>query len=179
MTTEIPYRYKKHLIVAAGLGLLGLLTALVYMLKSTPYTMILFVMGGQTLIFLAIALFVYAMVGDLKARLESVVEKRFKQGEVIFRQGDIGDRLYVIAKGEVEVVREDPEKGETVLARLGPGEYFGEMALLSKAPRNATIRAVTDVETLTIHRDDFSSLYTHIPALRQSIEAVMKQRRSA
>jgi CRP-like cAMP-binding protein len=50
------------------------------------------------------------------------------------------------------------------------------MALLSNAPRNATIRAATDLEALTIHRDDFTSLHSSIPALRQSIEEAMQRR---
>jgi len=175
-TTEFTYPYRKHLIVAAVIGMLGLLTGLAYMLRSTPYTMLIFLMGGQVLIFLAIGIYIYVMARDIKAKLDSIVEKPFAKGEVIFRQGDDGDRLYVVTKGEVEVVREDPEKGDLVLARLGPGEYFGEMALINNQPRNATVRAVTDAETLNIHRTDFDLLFRNVPALRQSIEAVMKQR---
>ena len=172
----VPYRHTTHMIMVGVLGLVGLFTALGFMLWSHPYTMLLFLMFGQVLIIIAIALFVYVVARDIKSRIGSVVERHYKQGEIIFHLGDIGDRLYVINKGEVDVIREDAEKKERILARLGPGEYFGEMALLSSAPRNATIRAATDVEALTIHRDEFASLHGSIPALRQSIEEAMKRR---
>lgn len=78
-----------------------------------------------------------------------------------------------------DVILDDTAKDEKVLARLGPGEYFGEMALLSNAPRNATVRAATELHTLTIHRDDFASLHGSIPALRKSIEETMERHRAA
>lgn len=171
-----PYIHQKHLIAAGLAGIVGLLTAIIYMVHSSPYTMILFLMFGQIFTLSAIIIFVYVVVRDIKANLESVVEKRFKQGEVIFRQGEIGDRVYVIIKGEVEVVREEAEKAPTILARLGPEEYFGEMALLRNAPRSATVRALTDVQALTIHQTHFGELFTHVPALRKSVESVMRGR---
>lgn len=178
MGIEPLYRHKKHLIVAGLAGLIGLLTALLYMVHSTPYTMILFVTIGQMLTLSGIVIYVYVVATDIKANLESVVEQRFKQGEIIFRQGEIGDRVHVIIKGEVEVVREEKERGPMVLARLGPEEYFGEMALLRNAPRSATVRALTDVETLTIHQTDFAELFAHVPALRKSVESMMRRRSS-
>jgi len=176
METELFYRHKKHLIVAGSASVGGLLTAVIYVLYSTPYTMVLFLLIGQVLNLVGIGTFVYVIVRDIRANLESVVEKRFKQGETIFRQGDIGDRVYVIIKGEVEVVREDAEKRPTVLARLGPEEYFGEMALLRNVPRSASVRALTEVQTLTIHQTHFGELFAHVPALRKSVESVMRGR---
>ena len=173
---ELLYGHRKHLIAAGVASIGGLLTAVVYVLHSSPYTMVLFLMAGLPVILLGILLYVYVVVKDIRANLESVVEKRFEQGETIFRQGEIGDRVYVIIKGEVEVVREDMEKEPMVLARLGPEEYFGEMALLRNAPRSATVRALTDVQTLTIHQAHFGELFAHIPALRKSVELVMTDR---
>lgn len=176
MTAEtVSYSHKTHLIIASLLGLTGLATALGWMLFSHPYTMLIFLMFGQVLIVLGIALFVYVVVRDIQSRMDTLTEKTYQQGEIIFRQGDAADRLYVINKGEVEVIQDEGET-ETILARLGPGEYFGEMAILSNAPRNATIRAATDLEALTIHRDDFTTLHGSIPALRQSIEEAMRRR---
>jgi cyclic nucleotide-binding protein len=172
-----PYRYTAHLMVSGALGLVGLLTALGYMLWPHPYTVLLYLAFGQGLIVLSIIVFAYVVVRDVLSRMDGVAERRYEQGEIIFRRGDFGDRLYVINKGEVEVIRSDNDEGEMILARLGPNEYFGEMALLSDAPRNATIRAATDLEVLTIHRDDFASLRSSIPALRQSVEEAMNQRR--
>ncbi len=172
------HRQERQLYLAGSLALLGLLTALVYLGRSTPYTMIAFLGGGQLLLFAGAAIYVYVMAADIKSRLESVVEKHVKAGEIVFRQGDFPDRLYVIGKGEVEVIREDPLHGEVPLARLGPGEVFGEMGILGNTPRSATIRAAADLELLSIHRSYFSSLFSYLPSLREGILAVYQRRRA-
>ena len=176
METGIPYAHEKHLCLAGFLALLGLLTALVYIVRSTPYTMVLFLGAGQTLLLAALAIFVWVLASDIRARLRSVVERRFKQGEIIFRQGDPPDCLYAIGRGEAEVVREDPVRGETILARLGPGEFFGEMGILGNAPRMATVRAATDLEVLSIHRIHFGPLLSYLPWLREGILAEYRRR---
>ncbi|MBI4860278.1 MAG: cyclic nucleotide-binding domain-containing protein, partial [Candidatus Riflebacteria bacterium] len=76
----------------------------------------------------------------------------------------------------VELVREEPGQGERLIARLGPEEYFGEMALLTDAPRSATVRCVSDVTALFIARQNFLFLYSSIPAMRESIDSVMRKR---
>ena len=65
-----------------------------------------------------------------------------------------------------------------MLARLGPGEYFGEMALVSDAPRTATVRTVTPVEAVAMARVDFTTLYAYLPDLRRSLDKILEQRRS-
>jgi hypothetical protein len=78
-----------------------------------------------------------------------------RAGETIVSEGEIGDRFYVIASGEVEIL------GRT----FGPGESFGEIALLRDVPRTATVTAVTDVELITLDRDIFVPAVTgHGPA---------------
>jgi len=109
-------------------------------------------------------------------RSASISQEHFEPGETIFRQGDWGDRVYVIVKGEVEVVREEPGKGEIVLRKQGPGEYFGEIALISNAPRTATVRTLTGVDALTIERGAFIALLAHLPPLRKIFEQVMQER---
>lgn len=172
-----PYRHQKHLIAAALLALLGLLTALIYTLNSTPYTMVLFLMGGQLLLVVSLIIFVVVVVRDVRSRLESVVARRFAKDDLIFRQGDLAEYFYIISEGEVEAVREDPIKGEIVLGRLGPEEYFGEGAILTNLPYQATARAVTDVEALVIHRSDFGSFYEHLPQWRERLHAEHERRK--
>jgi CRP-like cAMP-binding protein len=158
------------ILLAGGISALaGLLLAIVYFYRFTPYTMVLFLMAGQGLIFLAAACLGYAALSELRARLQSIVEKRFKAGETVFRQGDYPDRLYIIGKGEVDVIRETPGKPDIVLARLGKDQFFGEIGIISNTPRTATIRAVTDLEVLSIHRSYFSSLFSYLPVLREKI----------
>jgi NADH dehydrogenase len=112
------------------------------------------------------------------APTESIGREHFEPGETIFRQGDIGDRVYVIIDGEVEAVRTDASGSDTVIARLGPGDCFGEMALIHDAPRNSSARTATRVDVMTLRRTAFATLFTHLPLLRDSFTQ-MVERRSA
>jgi len=107
-------------------------------------------------------------------RSHSISEEHYQAGETIFRQGDVGDRVYSLISGEVEVIREDGGKVK-VLAKLGPGDCFGEMALLSDEPRNAGIRAASNVDTVSIYRRDFQELLHHVPGMREIFERVMNE----
>jgi len=78
----------------------------------------------------------------------------FEQGQVVFHQGDTGDKAYVIIEGEVDVVLES-DRGEKTVATLGSNEIFGEMALLSKIPRTTTIRARSPLVLLSLSQDVF------------------------
>lgn len=100
----------------------------------------------------------------------------FEAGEIIFSQGDKGDLLYIVVDGEVEVINEELAKGKNILARLGPGECFGEMALVSDKPRMATVRSCTSVNVLTVDRDAFHALLAHLPPLRMFFEQLIEQR---
>jgi NADH dehydrogenase len=106
---------------------------------------------------------------------QGVSQAHFEAGEAVFEQGDLGDRLYIILRGEAEVVQK--ENGmNVVLARLGPGEYFGEMALLNQKTRGATVRCVTPMDVLAVRKGEFSSLVANLPDLRRSFEQVMEKR---
>jgi NADH dehydrogenase len=108
-----------------------------------------------------------------------VAHEHFEPGEEIFRQGDLGDRIYIIANGHAEVVHQTDGAREILLAQLGPGEYFGEMALLNQTTRNATVRCAEPLDVLSIHKREFSMLAANLPAMRASFEQVMEQRRMA
>jgi NADH:quinone reductase (non-electrogenic) len=99
-------------------------------------------------------------------RTAAIAREHFDAGEVVVQQGDFGDKLYFIEAGEAEVVTEDPKSTPERLAILGPGAYFGEMALLTDAPRNATVRTLTAVDALVLGRGDFLALISSIPELR-------------
>jgi hypothetical protein len=166
----------RYLALAAALALLGLCTAVIYYVRFTPYTMVLFMMGGQGLLAVAAACFGCAVWAGIRARLRSIVEKRFKAGETVFRQGDAPDRIYVIGRGEVDVIREAPGQADVVLVRLGAGQFFGEIGILSNTPRTATIRAATDVEVLSIHRSYFTSLFSYLPMFREQVLSAYQAR---
>jgi CRP-like cAMP-binding protein len=80
--------------------------------------------------------------------------KTYGDGEVIIRQGDVGDCMYVIQAGQVEVVREDGDQ-ELRLAMLDEGAVFGEMALFDRETRSATVRAVGEARVLTLDKRTF------------------------
>jgi CRP-like cAMP-binding protein len=108
-----------------------------------------------------------ADIAQLKvARSDAIVPLRFDAGETIIRQGEPGSRFYIITEGSVEVVRANGTGPEEQLARLGPGQYFGEVALLEDVTRTATVRALVDTKVMSIARQDFRTLVQHLPALR-------------
>ncbi len=80
--------------------------------------------------------------------------KEYTDGQVIVRQGELGDCMYVIQEGEVEVIQRHGDK-EFCLAVLGPGDFFGEMALLEKEVRPATVRAVGKAYVLSLEKRTF------------------------
>lgn len=111
---------------------------------------------------------------EAHAVLPHVHEARFKAGEVIFSEGDPGDKLYLIESGSVEVHRAGSE-GEKI-ATLAAGDSFGEMALISGEPRNASVKALSDVSALTISKDDFARLLETSPRLKQEVSRLFLQR---
>lgn len=97
----------------------------------------------------------------LAAFLDRARREAFAPGEVVLRQGAAGDRFYLLTGGEVEVSQGEGAARQ-VLAALGPGEYFGELALLFDVPRTADVVARTAVETLSLSREDFLTLFAPV-----------------
>lgn len=100
--------------------------------------------------------------------------RKFARGDVVFHEGDPGDTLHLIERGHV-AVRVTTEFGATATLRvIGPGEYFGELAVVSPAPRNATITALEPTETLALHRDEIDRVRRdHQSVDRVLLEAVV------
>jgi putative ABC transport system ATP-binding protein len=86
---------------------------------------------------------------ELTRIAETATLRHFEPGDVIIHEGEAGGELFLISEGEVEVVREDHE-----VARLGPAEFFGEAALLSGNPRNATVVATEPLDAYVVAKDD-------------------------
>ncbi|HMR11552.1 MAG TPA: cyclic nucleotide-binding domain-containing protein [Polyangiaceae bacterium] len=93
---------------------------------------------------------------ELIARIST--EESHTSGTKIFQHGDAGDKLYLILEGRVRISREVPGMGEEALAILGPGEIFGEMALLDESPRSADARVHERCRVLAIPKDAFDDL---------------------
>jgi len=88
----------------------------------------------------------------------------FPAGHLIARQGEIGTGFFVIVSGAVRVVRDG-----TVVARLGPGEFFGELSVLDRMPRNATVAAEEPTSCLALASWDFENVLLEEPALTLAI----------
>jgi NADH dehydrogenase len=104
-----------------------------------------------------------------------ITREHFEAGQNIFKQGDVGDRLYIILSGEAEVHRRT-EAGEMKLAKLGAGQVFGEMALVQQTARNATVRCVQAMDVLSLPKQEFAALAAHLPDLRKSFERLTEER---
>ena len=74
----------------------------------------------------------------------SMGETKVRRGEVLFHEGDAGDKLYIVIDGKVKLGRTSPDGRENLLGILGPGQMFGELALFDPGPRSATVTAVVD-----------------------------------
>ncbi|MGD0131709.1 MAG: FAD-dependent oxidoreductase [Bryobacteraceae bacterium] len=115
-------------------------------------------------------------LAETKLEPESGIQNQhFEAGDIVFQQGDLGDSVYVIEDGECDVLQEKAGS-QKLLATLKPGDYFGEMALLSDQSRNATIQARTAMNVLIIPKGDFDQLRHSVPAFGEIFRALAKQR---
>jgi CRP-like cAMP-binding protein len=118
---------------------------------------------------------------DREAVLAAARRRRYRRNDVLFHEGDHGDSLHLIAEGHV-AVRVTTPLGEIATLRIAsPGEHLGELAVISPAPRNATVVALDDVETLSIQKAAFDDLRKRHPAVdRLALESlVLEVRRLA
>ncbi len=102
--------------------------------------------------------------------------RRYAAGEVIFHEGDAGTALYIIENGEVKIVLGSAEGKEVVLGLLGPGDFFGELALLDGEPRSANAVAREACALLLISREDFLRFLVDQPRVAVSLLAVLSGR---
>jgi NADH dehydrogenase len=102
---------------------------------------------------------------------EPVHREHFEADETVFVEGEFGDKVYFILKGEAAVERD----GE-LLAKLRSGEVFGEAALISDRPRNASVRATTPLDVTVVSRDAFQELLGHVPGVRDTMQDIMRRR---
>ena len=100
----------------------------------------------------------------------------FQPGDDVIRQGDVGDKFYVIARGAVEVIVRTDEGKDLTVANLRQGEYFGEIALLTDVPRTATVRATEALECLVLQKDDFQKMMGDNLGVQRSLARVSSRR---
>ena len=116
-------------------------------------------------------LFASCSVRDLRKVRQSLDEMTAEPGEVLTEEGSAGHEFFFIVKGTAAVKR----KGRKV-ATLGPGKYFGELALLDRGPRSATVVAETDMELLVLEQRHFLGLLDTMPTLARKLLGAMAAR---
>ncbi|MBK7861594.1 MAG: DUF1003 domain-containing protein [Archangiaceae bacterium] len=109
----------------------------------------------------------------LAAQLE---EESFAAGSLLFRKGEPGNAIYIVASGEVEIFVEDTTGGRIVFETAKTGDFFGELSLLDGDPRSASAKAVSDAKTLKVDREDLQLLFARHPAAAMDILAAIGRR---
>ena len=105
-----------------------------------------------------------------------LIPRRFGSGQIIFHLGDPGGLLYIITQGKVKISHSTPDGQEALLAILGNGDFFGELALLDDSPRSATAEAIESTETLTLHRDEFLRFMNQNPGFASHVLQTLARR---
>ncbi len=120
-----------------------------------------------------------ALDDEAAAALRATMARvELSRAEVLFHEGDPGDRLYVIIDGKVKLGRASGDGRENLLAILGPGEMFGELSLFDPGPRNATATAVADTVLIGVGNEDLTQWLTGRPDVaRQLLRALARRLR--
>jgi len=113
---------------------------------------------------------------NLRAQMGAVAQLRtYITGDVIVQEKDVGDRLFIIRTGRVEVV-ETRDGRDQVLAVLGPGDVFGEIAVLEDTARTATVRALEAMTCLVIEGSSLLSVLSEAPEQRREFDLLIARR---
>jgi CRP/FNR family cyclic AMP-dependent transcriptional regulator len=110
---------------------------------------------------------------ERSAVLKATRRRVFKRNEVVFHDGDPGDTLHLVVKGHFAVRVTTPLGDVATLRVLGPGEHFGELAVLDAAPRNGTVVSLEQGETLTLYRDVVAEFRTRMPKIDAVLTAAL------
>jgi CRP/FNR family cyclic AMP-dependent transcriptional regulator len=113
---------------------------------------------------------------DARALVDSMEETQLPRGEVLFHEGDSGDRVYVVIEGKVKLGRHASDGRENLLAILGPGQMFGELSLFDPGPRSATVTAVTDSVLLGLSQERLLSWLDGRPVVAHGLLAQLAGR---
>lgn len=165
-------RKNQLLFILQIMTVVGVLFSIALMIHVGPLTLLSFMTVAQGLILVS---FVFTLI-ILLTQKSNITREHFGPGQVIFRKGDPGEKLYMLVHGEVEVVDEEPGKEDRIIAKLESGECFGEMALISDNPRMATVRSRTGVSLICLDREGFRALFSNLIPLRRMFEKMVKER---
>lgn len=130
----------------------------------------------QTALFRKFALFAELDDRELAAVAAVAKSRRYAKDDVVFHADETGDVFCLIKEGEVKVTMISPEGKEIILSMLGPGDFFGEMALLDDEPRSATVVATEPLDVVTIWRSDFLQILQENFSITKKVLAELSKR---
>lgn len=162
---------RRLLIVAQLLALLALGLGLQFLWNTTGGTVFAFSTFAPVLTGAASLILIGTLIYRFRKRHSLFEREIYQPGQEIFRQGDEGECAYFIRSGEVEVLQDNK-----VVAKLTSGQYFGEMALIRDAPRNATVRAVARTEVAILGKGNFLTMLNLMPATHEDIMKTVQER---
>ena len=113
---------------------------------------------------------------ELVTLLTLVAPIKVSPGSAVVREGEPGDSLFLIVQGALRVTTRSPQGEDVELGRLGPGDFFGEVALLTRKPRTATVSAVTEAELLRLDHDTVDELRRRHPDIDASLSEFHRRR---
>jgi CRP-like cAMP-binding protein len=116
---------------------------------------------------------------QLDELINALKQTTIKKGTEILKQGDMGDKFFIIASGEVSVHIKKGLGGTKKVAVLGDGDFFGEMALISDLPRTATVIAEKTSEMFVMYKRDFRKILMANPKINQLIQGTIVKRKNA
>jgi CRP/FNR family cyclic AMP-dependent transcriptional regulator len=113
---------------------------------------------------------------EVNSLAKRLIIRRFGPDQIVFHLGDPAGLLYIITNGKVKITYSSADGQEAVLAILGAGDFFGELALLDDSPRSATAEAIEPTETLTLHRDEFLKFLDSNPEFARHVLNILARR---
>ena len=164
--------YTRNALIAAQLiTLASLIMGLNFVVRTTGGSLFLFASIAPLLVLISIIIFAAVAIYRFRASHNLFEIETYKPGEVVFSQGETGECAYFIHHGKVDVVRDG-----AVIASLSQDQYFGEMALISSSPRNATIRAAEETQVAVLGKSNFLRLLSVLPATKEDILKTVQSR---
>ncbi|MGO9061763.1 MAG: cyclic nucleotide-binding domain-containing protein [Candidatus Binataceae bacterium] len=153
-----------RLLAAAQLLIaLAALLGIAMVLTLNPYLLLGY---GALQVVLVVGIVLFIIVAMLSQR--AMVSEEFYAGQIIFQEGDPGRHMYVIKSGTVEVVVKRADGSSEIIDRLGPGDHFGDVALLRRnLPYGSTVKTVTPAHIFRLSPTGFAQLYANLPELRE------------
>jgi CRP-like cAMP-binding protein len=113
---------------------------------------------------------------QIRRLAQESIERVYACGEPVIRQGDTGDSMFVVIEGQVEVTVTQADAGPVRLAVMSPGDYFGEMSLMTGAPRVATVTALVETRLTEVGKEAFRGILSSQPDLVDTLGDALRQR---